>query len=66
MHELIKVDFSSDRPLVSARDLHKFLEVETPYHKWFPVCVNMDLQKARTFGHFCPKVPEGVRGVLLH
>ena len=25
-----------ERLTVSARDLHGFLEVETPYHKWFP------------------------------
>lgn len=36
MNELIKVDYSTDRPTVSARELHEFLEVETPYHKWFP------------------------------
>ena len=36
MNELIKVDYSNDRPAVSARELHEFLEVETPYHKWFP------------------------------
>lgn len=34
--ELIKVDYSGDKPAVSARELHEFLEVETPYHKWFP------------------------------
>ena len=36
MSELIRVDLSGDRPAVSARELHEFLEVETPYHKWFP------------------------------
>lgn len=36
MDGLIKVDFSADRLTVSARDLHGFLEVSTPYHKWFP------------------------------
>ena len=36
MNELIKVTYENDRPAVSARDLHEFLEVETPYHKWFP------------------------------
>lgn len=36
MNELIKVTYSNDRPVVSARELHEFLEVETPYHKWFP------------------------------
>lgn len=36
MTGLIKVNYNSDRPTVSARELHSFLEVETPYHKWFP------------------------------
>lgn len=36
MNELIKVTYSNDRPVVSARELHEFLEVETPYHKWLP------------------------------
>lgn len=36
MNELIKVDYTTDRPTVSARELHEFLEIETPYHKWFP------------------------------
>lgn len=36
MKELIKIDYTKEQPLVSARELHEFLEVETPYHKWFP------------------------------
>ena len=36
MNELIKVNYENDRPTVLARDLHEFLEVQTPYHKWFP------------------------------
>lgn len=36
MNELIKVDFSGDRPAVSARELHEFLEVGTKYADWFP------------------------------
>ena len=36
MNELIKVDYTTDRPTVSARDLHEFLEVSTEYRHWFP------------------------------
>lgn len=36
MTELIKVTYSNNRPVVSARELHDFLEVETPYRIWFP------------------------------
>lgn len=37
MNELIKISYeNAEHPTVSGRELHKALEVETPYHKWFP------------------------------
>lgn len=36
MNEIIKVNYENDRPTVSGRELHGFLEVATPYDKWFP------------------------------
>lgn len=36
MNEIITVNYDNEQPTVSARELHEFLEVETPYHKWFP------------------------------
>ena len=36
MNELIKVNYENDRPTVSGRDLHNFLEVKTAYKDWFP------------------------------
>lgn len=36
MNELIKVDFTQDRPAVLARDLYEFLEVKTHFKDWFP------------------------------
>lgn len=35
MNSLIKVDYNSARPTVSARELHEFLEVKTKYVDWF-------------------------------
>lgn len=35
MNELIKIDYSNDRPAVSARELHGFLEVGTRFNDWF-------------------------------
>ena len=35
MNELIKVNYDSDRPTLSGRELHKFLEVESNYTTWF-------------------------------
>lgn len=36
MNELIRINSDSDRPTVSGRELHEALEVNTPYHVWFP------------------------------
>lgn len=35
MNELIKVYYSNDKPAVSARELHEFLEVGSEYSHWF-------------------------------
>jgi anti-repressor protein len=36
MNELVPINYDRETPTVSGRDLHAALEVETPYHKWFP------------------------------
>ncbi len=36
MNDLIKVNYESDRPTVSARELHDFLEIDTRFNDWFP------------------------------
>lgn len=35
MSELIKITYENDRPAVSARELHEFLEVGSEYAHWF-------------------------------
>ncbi len=35
MNELLKVNYDNDRITLSARELHEFLEIETPFKKWF-------------------------------
>lgn len=38
MNELqtLSINYDSEQPTVLGRDLHEALEVNTPYHKWFP------------------------------
>ena len=36
MDELVRIKYENDCPTVLGRDLHKVLEVKTPYDKWFP------------------------------
>lgn len=35
MSDIVKVNFEGEKPTMSARELHKFLCVETPFSKWF-------------------------------
>ncbi len=35
MNELLKVNYDSEQPTVSGRELHEFLEIKTPYTQWF-------------------------------
>ena len=34
MQELIKINYDTDQPTVSARELHEKLNIETPFKKW--------------------------------
>lgn len=36
MNELIKINYDSEQPTVSGRELHEFLQVGTKYQDWFP------------------------------
>ena len=63
MQAMIKVNYDSDRPTILGRELHEFLEVETPYRIWFPrMCEygfveNVDFM---SFEQICTK-PQGGR-----
>ena len=36
MNEIVKVDYVNNEPIVSGRELHEALKIETPYRIWFP------------------------------
>lgn len=52
MNELIKVDYSGERPAVSARELHEFLEVDTEYRHWFPRMCEYGFTQGEDFNPF--------------
>lgn len=52
MNEIIKIDYSSDRPTVSARELHEFLEVKTAYKDWFPRMCEYGFTEGQDFCSF--------------
>lgn len=36
MNELLTINYETDNPTVSARELHEALEIDTPWRLWFP------------------------------
>lgn len=63
MADLIKVDYSGERPAVSARELHEFLEVETPFNKWFPRMCEYGFSEKQDFWTFLSESTGGRRGL---
>ena len=61
MNELIKVNYDSDRPTVSGRELHEFLEVNTRYNDWFS-----RMSEGADFYSFLSKTYEGGRPATDH
>lgn len=52
MNELLNVKYDSDRITVSARELHKLLDVKTPYDKWFPRMCEYGFNDGEDFSTF--------------
>ena len=49
MNDIIKVNYNTDQPTVSARELHAFLEVKTACKDWFPRMREYGFAKGRDF-----------------
>ncbi|MCT1819402.1 phage antirepressor KilAC domain-containing protein [Corynebacterium propinquum] len=49
MNKLIPIRVVGDRRVVMGRDLHAFLEIETPYNKWFPRMVEYGFTAGQDF-----------------
>lgn len=52
MNELIPITYHNDNPAVSARDLHKLLEVKTAYKDWFPRMCEYGFAEGQDFCSF--------------
>lgn len=62
MYELIKVNYSNEQPTVSARELHEFLEVGTPYDKWFPRMCEYGFEEGESYRTFLSNRSDGLPG----
>ena len=62
MTELIKVTYDNDRPVVSARELHDFLEVKTAYKDWFPRMCEYGFTEGQDYCSFLSDRVDGLPG----
>lgn len=52
MNELVKIEIKDGKQLVSGRELHNFLEVGTPYDKWFSRMCEYGFTEEKDFSTF--------------
>jgi phage anti-repressor protein len=62
MRELIPINYEGDKPTVSGRELHAALEIETPYHKWFPRMCEYGFIESKDFWTFLSESSGGRPG----
>lgn len=55
MNDLIKINYETEQPTVSARDLHRALEVETKFKDWFPRMTEYGFEEGKDFSSFLSK-----------
>ena len=63
MNELICINYESEKPTVSGRELHAALEVATPYKDWFPRMCEYGFRDGADFCSFLRESTGGRPGV---
>ena len=69
MESLIKIEERNGEQLVSGRDLHEFLEIGTPYKKWFDRMCEYGFSENVDFitvGQKCPIANGGFQEITEH
>ena len=59
MEEIIKINYESEQPTVSARELHEGLEIKTAFKDWFPRMTDYGFEGGKDF---CSKMSESTGG----
>ncbi|MFR7592487.1 MAG: phage antirepressor KilAC domain-containing protein [Longibaculum sp.] len=57
MNNLINVNYDNDRITLSARELHKFLEIGTEFRKWFPRMAEYGFTEEHDYRRVSQKCP---------
>ena len=49
MNGLLKINYGTEQPTVSARDLHEALEIKTAFKDWFPRMTEYGFEAGKDF-----------------
>ncbi len=66
MNELIRINFDSDRPTVSGRELRDALGIDTRYNDWFKRMCEYGFNEGTDFYSFLSKTSDGGRPAIDH
>ena len=55
MNEVLKINYETEQPTVSARDLHEQLHIKTAFKDWFPRMCEYGFEEGKDF---CSKMSE--------
>lgn len=61
VNELLKVNYRNEQPMISGRDLHDFLGIETPYKNGLITWLNTVLKKGETTQRLWTKLSKTLR-----
>lgn len=62
MDNLITINYGSDQPTLSARELHEFLEVKTAFKDWFPRMCEYGFAEGTDYRSFLSDRSDGLPG----
>ena len=62
MQDLIKINYESEQPTVSARELHEGLEIKTKFTMWFDRMCEYGFELENDFKKCFPKLGSGLNG----
>ena len=60
MNDLLKVNYDTEQPTVSARDLHEKLNIRTAFKDWFPRMCEYGFEEGKDF---CSKMFKSTRAI---
>ena len=63
MNELLKINYDTETPTVSARDLHEQLHIKTAFKDWFPRMCEYGFEDGKDFSS---KMSEMLFDMRLH